>query len=122
MADVAGQKADIAQQTADFQKQFKPLQLAERAQHDQAMEALGQGRIDVAQQRADGYIQSVKNRYDVAEKQLGLGAGKLAVSEDIANIANYRAQLMATALNTADANKRAEALTAVSKLESDHWI
>lgn len=95
---------------------------ADKVEHNKALEALGQGRIDESAKRNDAYLQSVKNRYEIAEQNVGLGAGKLAVQQDLANILRYRSALEGVSVAQRGTQQGVQAEQELAKMETDHWL
>jgi hypothetical protein len=129
LADTANKNAttkatDVARkQTWDeFKQGMAKQQEADKVDHNKAIEALGQGRIDEASRRNDAYLESVKNRYQVAEQNVGLGYGKLAVQQDLANIMRYRSSLEAISTSQRGTDMGIKATQEMAKMESDHWL
>lgn len=129
LADVAARNAatregELGRKVSfdEFRQGMMKQQEEDKVNHNKAIEALQQGRIDEASRRNDAYLESVKNRYQVAEQNVGLGYGKLAVQEDLANILRYRSQLEAISTQQRGTDMGIKATQELAKMESDHWI
>lgn len=129
LATTAGRNADTKagelsrkQSWDEFKQSMQKQQEEDKVEHNKAIEALAQGRIDEASRHNDTYLQSVKNHYQAAEQNVGLGYGKLAVQQDLANILRYRSQLEATTVQQRGTENGVKAQLELSKMESDHWL